>query len=119
MPQFTLAEKREIVERLGYELRPRDGTERAELFDPEGKHRGCFRPCRATDQWAWNDAVFQYELYQDRDGVVHKKVGETGGREAAQVRHLHVWPETDPKDAEPRETSRADFEAAGAYLRIS
>ena len=87
MAQLTLDQKREIALRLGYRLEERDGGEKRELYGPDGRHRAIFRPSKAMDVWIWNDAVFNFELYQDRLGAVYRLASGNGEPLLEQV-----WP---------------------------
>ena len=90
MPQLTPDAKRTVSARLGYRLLSRgEDDDRCDLIGPDGRHRGVFRPSRATDLWIWNDAVFSFELYRDREGAVHK------GRRAGPGDYAleRVWPD--------------------------
>ena len=89
MPSLTPDQKREITTRLGYTLTPDADGERHDLTGPDGRHRGLFRRSRATDLWVWNDAVFAFELYQDREGAVHVGGPAAPGRHRLQ----RIWPE--------------------------
>ena len=108
MPQLTPDQKRAITSRLGYRLAERPDDERRDLVGPDGRHRGVFRPSRATDLWIWNDAVFSFELYRDREGAVHRASPASPGS----VRLERIWPE-------PGETSEAPARVLDGYERLS
>ncbi|MBE7218057.1 MAG: hypothetical protein INR64_06270 [Caulobacteraceae bacterium] len=106
---LTADDKRAITRKLGYRLEPRDGADKADLIGPDGRHRGVFRESRATDLWVWNDAVFSFTLFRDREGVVHcaKPSGE-GRMELARL-----WPDGGGR----QELSEAAL--AEGYVRLS
>lgn len=91
LAQLTLDDKREITRRLGYRLEVPDGEARGSLIDPDGRHKGLFIPCKATDIWAWNEAVFRYKLSRHKDGGVFKRL-ETSAGEGRTASYEHVWP---------------------------
>ncbi|MBE7217123.1 MAG: hypothetical protein INR64_01480, partial [Caulobacteraceae bacterium] len=70
---------------------------------------GVFRESRATDLWVWNDAVFSFTLFRDREGVVHCCKPLSGGR----VELAQLWPEGD-EHAELSEAALAE-----SYVRLS
>ena len=108
MSELTPDQKREITFRLGYQRLPRD-DERHDVMGPEGRHRGLFRPSRATDVWVWNDAVHTFELYRDREGAVHRR--RPSNPDAIVLEP--IWPE--PGDAV--ELAPADLQKR--YQRLS
>lgn len=91
MAQLTLDDKREITRRLGYRLEMGEGGARGALIDPDGRHKGLFLDCKATDTWIWNDAVFRYRLSRHRDGGVYRRMDATV-EETGCGRYEHVWP---------------------------
>ena len=114
MAQLTLDDKREIVRRLGYRLEVPAGSERGSLIDPDGRHKGVFLPCKATDAWAWNEAVFRYKLSRHRDGGVYKRLGAPV-EEAVEGVYEHVW----PGDKAVEVLKRDEFEDLGGSLRAA
>ena len=102
-------DKRAITRKLGYRLEPREGAEKADLIGPDGRHRGVFRHSRATDLWVWNDAVFSFPLFRDRDGVVHRAKPLSDGR----LELDRLWPEGEAQ----LELSEAAL--AESYVRLS
>lgn len=106
---LTPDDKRAITRKLGYRLERREGVDKADLIGPDGRHRGVFRDSRATDLWVWNDAVFSFTLFRDRDGVVHCGKPLSGGR----VELARLWPEGDARE-ELSEAALAD-----GYVRLS
>ena len=92
VPQpLTLDEKCEITRRLGYRLEREEGAQRGALIDPDGRHKGLFMACKATDVWTWNDAVFRCKLSRHRDGGVYRRLDETPDAPGC-GRYEHVWP---------------------------
>ena len=111
---LSLDDKREITRRLGYRLEARDGDQRAALIDPEGRHKGLFIPCKATDVWTWNEAVFRYRLSRRRDGGVYRRL-DPPHVEGVVGRYEHVW----PGDKAQSELPREEFEDLGATGRLT
>ena len=114
MAQLTLDEKREITRRLGYRLQMEAGDQRGALVDPEGRHKGLFIPCKATDAWAWNEAVFRYRLSRHKDGGVYRRL-DPPQADSRIGRFEHVW----PGDKATAELPREEFEDLGATSRLT
>ena len=114
MAQLTLDDKREIVRRLGYRLEMKEGDARGALVDPDGRHKGLFLPCKATDLWAWNEAVFRYRLSRHREGGVFKRL-DAPGAEDRLGSYEHVWPGEKAVVTLPRE----EFEDLGGAGRVA
>ena len=113
MAQLTLDDKREITRRLGYRLEGGDGAaERGSLLDPEGRHKGLFLRCKATDLWVWNEAVFRYRLHRGRDGSVYRRVDPPSPDTPTGV-FARVWPQT----GEPETLQRDGLEELGGADR--
>lgn len=112
MPQLTLDDKREIVRRLGYRLETAEGDARGLLVDPDGRQKGLFIPCKATDLWAWNEAVFRYRLSRHRDGGVFKRL-DPALSETRTGAYEHVWPGEKTTAVLPRD----EFEDLGGAGR--
>ena len=102
MAQLSLDDKREITRRLGYRLEMRDGEDRGALIDPDGRHKGVFRPCKATDLWAWNEAVFRYRLHRRRDGDIYRRI-DAAGVETLTGDYARLWPDVGEAETLPRE----------------
>ena len=113
MAQLSLDDKREITRRLGYRLELRDGDARGVLIDPDGRHKGVFMPCKATDVWAWNEAVFRYRLSRHREGGVFRRLDTPTGEPGAGS-YEHVWPGEKAVVVMPRD----EFEDLGAVSRL-
>lgn len=105
MAQLTLDQKREIALSLGYRLVDQQDGDKRELFGPDGRHRAIFRPSKAMDVWIWNDAVFNFELYQDREGAVHRLAA---GGEAPVLER--VWPAPGKRQTVSRQDLTQAFE---------
>lgn len=104
MPELTSHQQRQITESLGYRRLATHDDPRFELIGPEGRHRGLFRPSRATDTWIWNDAAYAFELYRDRDGGVHRRRSSAPDGSVLE----RVWPDGgEPVHVAPAELERA------------
>ncbi len=68
------------------------GEERGSLVDAEGRHKGVFLPCKATDAWAWNEAVFRYRLHRGADGAVYRRL-DPPRPDSALGEFQRIWPE--------------------------
>lgn len=113
MAQLTLDDKREITRRLGYRLEMKEGDARGCLVDPDGRHKGVFMPCKATDVWVWNEAVFRHRLSRHREGAVFRRL-DPAGFEGRTGRYEQVW----PGEREVVELPRDEFEDLGAAGRL-
>jgi hypothetical protein len=109
LAQLTQEHKREIARRLGYHSVAQEGTDKHDYFGPDGRHRAIFRPSRAADTWVWNDAVFTFELYRRRDGLVFRR--DMTAPETYILAAL--WPEQGPPDELSREVMERDYERLG------
>ena len=90
------------------------GSERGALIDPEGRHKGLFLPCKATDAWAWNEAVFRHRLHRGRDGAVYRRL-DAARPDLVLGEYVRVWPEP----GEPVTASRGAFEELGGSDRTT
>lgn len=111
---LSLADKGEITRRLGYRLDVRDGDHRGTLVDPDGRHKGLFIPCKATDVWTWNEAVFRYRLSRHREGGVFRRL-DPPQADSRIGRFEHVW----PGEKATVEMPRDEFEDLGAVSRLT
>ncbi len=113
MAQLTLDDKRDITRRLGYRLELKEGDPRGALIDPDGRHKGLFLPCKATDVWVWNEAVFRHRLSRHKEGGVYRRLDTPTG-EPRTGSYEHVWPGEKEIVVLPRD----EFEDLGAAGRL-
>ena len=71
-----------------------------------------FLPCKATDAWTWNEAVFRYRLHRGRDGGVYRRL-DPPLPDAMLGEYVRIWPEP----GEPLTASRETFEELGGADR--
>ena len=73
-----------------------------------------FLPCKATDAWAWNEAVFRYRLHRGRDGAVYRRL-DPPLPDADLGEYQRLW----PQPGEPLTASRGAFEELGGAGRAA
>lgn len=116
MTELTPEQRRQVTEGLGYRRLARDGDARFELIGPDGRHRGLFRPSRATDSWIWNDAAYAFELYLDQEGRVHRRLPSSCGALVLEP----VWPDLgEPVQVTPAELSEGWDRISGGPSRTN